>query len=552
MQKRTTPSDELADFGKMVTQKMTEPEAPSKGIKIFFSYSHKDEELRDELEKHLSILKHRKLISAWHDRKIGAGEEWKGEIDEHLNSAKIVLLLISSDFLASKYCYDIEMKRAMEMHDAREARVIPIILRHAYWEGSPFSNLQALPANAEPIKDGNWRSIDAAFKNVAEGLELVINDIKQENNYSELNLTICNNVQKILVVDQMHNGDFTTINEAISAAAPGSRILVRSGVYDEGLIIDKPLVIVGDGRLSDVIIRSAGKSAILFKAIRGKVSNLLIRQNGGGNWYGVDITQGCLELECCDIASDSKACVAVHGNACPRIIGNKIHDGKIIGVYIYENGEGVIKDNDIYDNEGPCIMISSGGNPAIMHNNIYNGKCCGICVNNNGRSIIEDNDIYRNASSGIEISSGGNPKVINNKIHDGIESGISVHNCKGIIECNDIYCNASSGIEILDGGNPKIINNKIHDGKSWGIYILRSQGFIEDNDIFGNINSNICISGGGNPKIIRNKIHDGKSWGIFVSGGQAVIEDNDIYKMGSLSIHISDNGSTTIKHNQIK
>ncbi len=141
---------------------MANTQVPSEGIEVFFSYSHKDEELRDELEKHLSILKHRGLISAWHDRKIGAGEEWKGEIDEHLNSAQIILLLISSDFLASKYCYDIEMTRAMERHDSGEARVIPIILRHAYWKGSPFSKLQALPTNAEPVKDGNWRSIDAA------------------------------------------------------------------------------------------------------------------------------------------------------------------------------------------------------------------------------------------------------------------------------------------------------------------------------------------------------------------------------------------------------
>jgi hypothetical protein len=159
---------------------MANPQISSKGIEVFFSYSHKDEELRDKLETHLSILKHRGLIQAWHDRKIDAGEEWKGEIDEHLNSAQIILLLISSDFLASSYCYDIEMKRAMERHDSGEALVIPIILRHVLWKGSPFSKLRALPTDGEPIKDGNWRSIDEAFADVAKGLEKAIKVLSQK------------------------------------------------------------------------------------------------------------------------------------------------------------------------------------------------------------------------------------------------------------------------------------------------------------------------------------------------------------------------------------
>jgi parallel beta-helix repeat protein len=394
----------------------------------------------------------------------------------------------------------------MERHNSGDARVIPIILRHAYWKGSPFSKLQALPTNAEPIKDGNWRSIDAAFKDVAEGLEKVINGFHQKNIDSDLNPTPSNNGPKTIIVDQMHRGDFTTITDAIAVAAPGSRILVRSGVYDDGLIIDKPLEIVGEGKLGDVIIRAVGKSSIFFNTVRGKISNLLIRQNGGGDWYGVDITQGCLELDGCDIASDSRACIAVHGNAYPRIVNNKIHDGKTCGVYVYENGQGVIESNEIYSNEGNGLLISNGGNPTIIHNKIYNGKGCGVYVSENGQGVLENNEIYRNASSGVAIYSGGNPKVI---------------------------------------------RNKIHDGRSWGIFVSGSQGVIEDNDIFGNERANIGIFDGGNPRVVRNMIHDGKSWGVFVDGSQGVIEDNDINNMGSLSIHISEDGNPIVKRNRI-
>src|SRR5438094_4349901 len=104
----------------------------SNPIEIFYSYAHADEDLRQELEKHLAALQHEGLIAGWHDRLISAGSEWEQQIDEHLNTANIILLLISASFIASKYCSSIEMKRAMERHEAKEARVIPIILRPVF------------------------------------------------------------------------------------------------------------------------------------------------------------------------------------------------------------------------------------------------------------------------------------------------------------------------------------------------------------------------------------------------------------------------------------
>lgn len=141
---------------------LTEP------LELFYSYSHKDEDLRDELETHLSMLKRQKVISQWHDRGILAGEEWGGEIDEHLKAADIILLLVSANFLASDYCYDIELKLAMERHEAGEARVVPVILRPCDWSGAPFGKLQALPKNARPVT--TWPNRDEAFTDIAKGI----------------------------------------------------------------------------------------------------------------------------------------------------------------------------------------------------------------------------------------------------------------------------------------------------------------------------------------------------------------------------------------------
>lgn len=144
-------------------------------IEIFCSYAHKDESLREEMEAHLSSLKREGKIKNWHDRLIKSGENWRGKIDEHLERAHIILLLISADFIKSDYCHEIEMQRAMQRYRAKEARVIPIILRSCDWETSPFGELQALPKGAVPVTE--WSSSDIAFTNIAKGIRLVVDEL---------------------------------------------------------------------------------------------------------------------------------------------------------------------------------------------------------------------------------------------------------------------------------------------------------------------------------------------------------------------------------------
>jgi hypothetical protein len=137
---------------------------PSDFMEVFFSYAHEDEELRDELAKHLKLLERQGVIKAWSDRNVTAGEDWKNAIDERLESANIILLLISADFLASDYCYDIELDRALERHNSKEARVIPVILRSSDWQNSSFGKLAALPTGGKAIT--SWPNEDEAFTDV--------------------------------------------------------------------------------------------------------------------------------------------------------------------------------------------------------------------------------------------------------------------------------------------------------------------------------------------------------------------------------------------------
>jgi len=162
---------------------MAGADQPEKPISLFYSYSHKDEELRNRLEEHLAVLRWNGLIREWHDRNIDLGEEWAREIDRNLASADIILLLVSASFLASKYCWSVEMEKALERHDHGDAKVVPVILRHCRWGGTPFAKLQAAPKDGKPVT--SWRDQDEALDDVVTRIERVVAELLQRRRAME-------------------------------------------------------------------------------------------------------------------------------------------------------------------------------------------------------------------------------------------------------------------------------------------------------------------------------------------------------------------------------
>lgn len=139
-------------------------------ITLFLSYSHKDEILLREIEKHLAPLKRQKLIKSWYDRRIVAGDNLHDEISTELETAEIILLLISADFIASDYCYEKELTRALQKHKEGTARVIPVILHACDWESMPFGSLRATPTDGKPV---------SSFHNQNEALAIVAKDVRE-------------------------------------------------------------------------------------------------------------------------------------------------------------------------------------------------------------------------------------------------------------------------------------------------------------------------------------------------------------------------------------
>ncbi len=145
-------------------------------LKVFYSYAHQDEKARDTLDQHLELLARRNLILRWHDRHIVPGSEWDSAIQEALESADIILLLVSKSFMASRYVKDEEIPAAMREHEAGRARVVPVLLENVPgWRKAPFARLELLPTKGRAVSQ--WRDPVAAFADVARGIGRVAKDI---------------------------------------------------------------------------------------------------------------------------------------------------------------------------------------------------------------------------------------------------------------------------------------------------------------------------------------------------------------------------------------
>lgn len=163
---------------------MPTSETGAKTLRLFFSYAHEDKKFRNELQVHLSGLKKRGIISDWYDGGITAGSDWSKEISGNLEAAQIILLLISPDFINSEYCYDYEMKRALEKHEAGEARVIPVLIRDLDdWASFPFAKLQVVPQDATPVE--KWSNQNEAWVDVARNIRLACKEMLEMRQAAE-------------------------------------------------------------------------------------------------------------------------------------------------------------------------------------------------------------------------------------------------------------------------------------------------------------------------------------------------------------------------------
>lgn len=232
----------------------------SSPVTVFISYSHKDERYKEALEEHLAVLQRHGKIASWSDRKISPGSAWKSEIDRNIETADIILLLVSSSFIASGYCYEKELAIALSRQEREDAIVIPIFVRPADLTDEPLMGFQGLPKDAVSISE--WENEDLAWREVAKGIRVVVNTIQQRNlrksepsEMSSLGETLSALVEDL---DQIYSNPprtngistgFMDIDRIIGSLQPGQLITIASrpgmGKTNFGLSIVSAVASIG-------------------------------------------------------------------------------------------------------------------------------------------------------------------------------------------------------------------------------------------------------------------------------------------------------------------
>lgn len=448
---------------------------------------------------------------------IAWGQNWRQRIEETLDEVTLLLVIVTPGLFHSPACRDEvgrfrerEQKlgradlilpvyyvsaREMDDPDLRAADELASLLwsrQYADWREFRFEPLtspvvrKALAQLATRMRDTFWQ-LPAALATTVSGTARSATRRDVAGAGGAPRQDTARTEPPTHVVDAYLRGDFATVSEAIKAAKPGDRILVRPGLYRESLVVDKPLEIIGDGPIEDIEIRASDVGVLEFRASIGRVVNLTLRQVGERS-QGVAIVQGRLDLEGCDICSKSGSCVYIEDGADPRLRRNTIHDGLDYGVFVYDGGLGTLEDNEITGNGGSGVGIADGGSPVLRRNRIHDNTENGVQIMNGGLGSLEDNEITGNGVSGVEIMDGSSPVLHRNQIHDNKYTGVYVHDRGlGTMQDNDITGNSTVGLHIASGSNPTARGNRITMNAYQGVWVNDGgMGVVEDNDLTGN------------------------------------------------------------------
>lgn len=372
--------------------------------------------------------------------------------------------------------------------------------------------------------------------------------------YQRLSPPSSSHAKRSLIVSPSGEGDYRTLGEAIRSVPPNTVIRVRPGLYNETLVIDRPVEIAGDGPAESIVIETTGCESLIVDAERATLRGLTLQSRAGihqRKHHAVVIRRGEILLEECDIACTSLACVSVQGAAATPTLRNcHIHDGKTGGILFGEGSGGRVEACELFANFGPGIHITGGAGPTLSDCRIHDGREAGLQIDARGAGRIDYCHLYDNEGPGIHIGAEAAPAIHHCTIYANRQAGIAVRGqCQATLTDCDIHTNVLSGVTVAQGANPLLQRCHVHDGLSNGIWVSEhGQGSIEDCEIVGNAFAGIKVSQGGNPVIRRTTLHDGKRNAVTIQDrGRATMVDCDIFANAQTGVVVEPGGHLTIR-----
>jgi hypothetical protein len=337
-----------------------------------------------------------------------------------------------------------------------------------------------------------------------------------------------------VVVSARGGGDYESITQALRSVAPGGRIVVRPGTYEEGIVLDKRVEIVGDGSPGEVVVRSTGASCLKSSAERARVAGVTLRgaSGGGAAFFAVDVLRGELVLEDCDITSDTLSCVAVHGHdAAPTIRGCRIHDGADSGLYFFDGAGGTVEDCEVYRNANVGVAITGDARPAVRRSKVYGGGNAGVVAWQGGAGLLEECEVYGNRLANLGVSEGAKLTARACRIHEGENSGVFVHHGgEAVMEGCELYGHREAEAAVTTRGRLFLNGCGLRQGHDSGVFIRDGgQALLQRCVVSGNGGAGVSVGAQSVLSALASHINDNARYAVEVSaGGTARVEDSDL------------------------
>jgi hypothetical protein len=281
--------------------------------------------------------------------------------------------------------------------------------------------------------------------------------------------------------------DFATIGEAIRASEPGARVVVAPGHYAEALILDRPVEVMAEGMVEgggtspagasgdagQVVVEASEASCIRMETGYAVVRGLFLRGRTGldnRTLFAVDVPQGQLILEDCDVTSDALACVAIHGSGARPVLRRcQIHDGKGSGVFVHHGGAGTLEDCAIVNNALAGVEIGNDGNPTVRRCMVMDGRGPGVYVSLGGGGTFEACVVSGNGGAGVEIGWLGSPVLRRCRVTRNRHSAVRLYAGGGCtFEACDFSGNVGGAWDVAGGW---LQHNGARDGADGHTYI---------------------------------------------------------------------------------
>jgi nitrous oxidase accessory protein NosD len=392
-------------------------------------------------------------------------------------------------------------------------------------------------------------------------------------------------------------GDYRSIGEALQCAPRGARLRVRPGLYNEQIVLDRPVEICGEGDVGEIVVENIGAACLVMQTPQATVRGLTFISRAGTpqrKHPAVEVPTGTLTLEDCVLSCTSTTGAAVHGAESElRLHRCHLQDGKTGGLAAYERGRGLLEACEIsgnfgagveareggvvtlhgctlHDGQGDGVRVQSGGQATaeecmlsanagigidaeggkliLRHCQIQENRQAGVSFRRDSEGTVEDCRIAANVLSNLIVTQVANPSIVRCKILDGHSNGVWVaESGQGVFEDCEIANNAFAGVKISQGGNPVLRRSTLQGGKRTGVTVhAKGRGTLVDCELHSNTHANILVEAGGKLMARRCLIHDGKECGLLVSG-EGTFEECDFYSNAQSAVEVTQGGNPVLR-----